>query len=81
MRKWFYVDITATCHEQVAVKAEDEESAKDVAGALVDAGTIDFTKADESAYGSISDSITVAEREFKRPPRAMRKFDGCKEVK
>ena len=76
MRKWFYVDITTTCHEQVAVKAEDEESAKDVACALVDAGTIDFAKANESAYGSICDSITIAEREFRRPPKAMRKFDG-----
>ena len=60
----------------------DEEAAKDIAGALVDAGTIDFSAASESAYGSISDSITVAEREFKRPPRAMRKFDGLRgEVK
>ena len=76
MRKWFYVDITTTCHERVAVKAEDEESAKDVAGALVDAGTIDFADANNSAYGPISDSITVAERE------AMRKFDGLRgEVK
>lgn len=81
MRKWFYVDITTTCHERVAVKAEDEE-AKDIAGALVDAGTIDFSAASESAYGSIDDSITVAEREFKRPPMAMRKFDGLRgEVK
>lgn len=66
MRKWFYVDITTTCHGRVAV----------IAGALVDAGTIDFSAASEFAYGSINDSITVAEREFKRPPRAMRKFDG-----
>lgn len=22
MRKWFYVDITTTCHERVAVKAK-----------------------------------------------------------
>lgn len=78
MRKWFYVDITTTCHERVAVKTEDEESAKDIAGALVDAGTIDFSAANESAYGSIHDSITVAEREFKRPPKAMRKFDGLR---
>lgn len=77
-RKWFYVDVTTTCHERVAVKAEDEEAAKDIAGALVDAGTIDFSAASESAYGSINDSITVAEREFKRPPRAMRKFDGLR---
>jgi hypothetical protein len=76
MRKWFYVDITTICHERVAVKAEDEKSAKDIAGALVDAGTIDFSEASEFAYGSISDSITVAEREYKRPPTAMRKFDG-----
>ena len=82
MRKWFYVDITTTCHERVAVKAEDEESAKDVAGALVDAGTIGFADANGSAYGSISDSITVAERELRRPPRTMRKFDGLRgEVK
>lgn len=78
MRKWYYVDITTTCHERVAVKAEDEEAAKDVAGALVDAGAIDFAEANNSAYGSINDSITVAEREFKRPPRAMRKFDGLR---
>lgn len=75
MRRWFYVDITTTCHERVAVKAEDEEDATDIVGTLVDAGTIDFAKANESAYGSISDSITIAEREFKRPPKAMRKFD------
>ena len=80
-RKWFYVDITMTGHERVAVKAEDEEDAKDIAGALVDAGTIDFSLASGSAYGSIDDSITVAEREFKRPPRTMRKFDGCQEVR
>lgn len=81
-RKWFYVDITATCHERVAVKAKDEEAAKDIAGALVDAGTIDVTEANSSVYGSVKDSITVAEREFKRPPRAMRKFDGLRgEVK
>jgi len=82
MRKWFYVDVLTTCYERVAVKAEDEEAAKDIAGALVDAGTIDFSAASESAYGSINDSITVAdEAGFKRPPRAMRKFDGCEEVK
>ena len=82
MRKWFYVDITTTCHERVAVKAEDEEQATDIAGALVDAGTIDFAKANKSAYGSINDSITVAdEAGYKRPPRAMRKFDGIREVK
>ena len=78
MRKWFYVDITTTCHERVAVKAEDEESAKDIAGALVDAGTIDFAEASNSAYGSIHDSIVVAERESMRPPMAMRKFDGLR---
>lgn len=82
MRKWFYVDITTMCHERVAVKAVSEEAAEDIAGALVDAGTIDFSAAGKSAYGSINDSITVAEREFKRPPRAMRKFDGLRgEVK
>lgn len=82
MKKWFYVDVTTTCHERVAVKAEDEESAKDVAGALVDAGTIDFAEANNSAYGPIRDSITVAERKFRRPPKAMRKFDGLRgEVK
>ena len=41
MRKWFYVDVLTTCYEQVAVKAEDEEVAKDIAGSLVDAGKID----------------------------------------
>lgn len=82
MRKWFYVDIMTTCHERVAVKAEDEESAKDIAGALVDAGMIDFAEANNSAYRLINDSITVAEREFKQPPKAMRKFDGLRgEVK
>lgn len=79
-KKWFYVDITTTCHERVAVKAEDEEAAKDFTGQLVDAGTIDFAEANGSAYGSINDSITVAEREFKRPPKAMRKFDELMEV-
>lgn len=82
MKKWFYVDITTTCHERVAVKAEDEEAAKDIAGALVDAGTIDFAEANNSVYGSIHDSITVAECELKHPPRVMRKFDGLRgEVK
>ena len=81
MRKWYYVDITTTCHERIAVKAEDEEAAEDIAGALVDAGTIDFSAANESAYGSINDSIKVAEREFKRPPKAMRKFNGLQEIK
>ena len=79
MRKWFYVDITTTCHERVAVKAEDEKSARDIAGALVDAGAIDFAEAGDSAYGSIDDSIVVAdEAGFKRPPKAMRKFDGLR---
>ena len=80
MRKWFYIDITTTCREWVAVKAKDETAAKDIAGALVDAGTIDFSAANKSAYGLIRDSITVAEREFKRPPKAMRRFDGLREV-
>lgn len=74
MKKWFYIDITTTCHERVAIKAEDEESAQNIAGSLVDAGVIDF------AYGSVDDSITVAEREFRQPPKAMRRFDGLKEV-
>ena len=26
MRKWFYIDITTTCHERVAVKARDEKA-------------------------------------------------------
>lgn len=82
MRKWFYVDITATCHERVAVKAEDEGSAKDIAGALVDDGTIDACEdAIVSAYGSVSESVAVGDPEPNRPPRAMRKFDGLKEVK
>ena len=54
--------------------------AKDIAGALVDAGTIDFSAANESAYGSICDSITVAGREYRQPPKAMRRFDGLREV-
>jgi len=81
MRKWFYVDVLTTCYEQVAVKAEDEEVAKDIAGSLVDAGKIDKSTAVKSAYGSANDTITIADRTFKRPPRAMRKFDGCEEVK
>ena len=81
MRKWFYIDITTTCHERVAIKAEDEESAKDIAGALVDVGTIDFSAANESVYGSICELITVAEREFRQPPKAMRRFDGLREIK
>ena len=80
MRKWFYIDITTTCHEQVAIKAEDEESAQNIAGALVDAGTIDFSAANESAYGAVNDSITVVERESGQPPKAMRRFDGLREV-
>ena len=51
MKRWFFVDITTTCHERVAVKAEDEQDAKDFATALVDAGTIDFANAGNSAYG------------------------------
>ena len=80
MRKWFYIDITTTCHERVAIKAEDEESAQNIAGALVDAGTIDVSAANESAYGWVNDSIIVAEREFRQPPKAMRRFDGLREV-
>ena len=80
MKKWFYIDITTTCHERIAVKARDEKAAKDIAGALVDAGTIDFSAANESAYGSICDSITVAGREYRQPPKAMRRFDGLREV-
>ena len=78
MKKWFYIDITTTCHERVAVKAKDEKAAKDIAGSLVDAGVIDFADASGSAYGSVNDSITVAEREFRQPPKAMRKFDGLR---
>lgn len=81
MRRWFYVDVTTTCHERVAVKAEDEEQAKDAVGSLVDNGTIDYTKAGNMVFGSVNDSITIAEREFKRPPKAMRKFDKGEEVK
>ena len=78
-RKWFYVDITTICHERVAVKAENEESAQDIAGALVDAGTINFADANDFAYGSISDTIEVVEPYAKHPPKAMRKFDGLRE--
>jgi hypothetical protein len=81
MKKWFYVDVTTTCHERIAVKAEDEENAKAFAEALVDAGTVDFAEANNSAYGSINDSFVVADEVgYKRPPRAMRKFDGVREV-
>lgn len=82
-RKWFYIDITATYHERVAVKAEDEESAKDMAGALIDAGMIDVREdAVASAYGSGGESVVVGDPEPSRPPRAMRKFDGLRgEVK
>ena len=80
MKKWFYIDVTTTCHERVAVKARDEKAAKDIAGSLVDAGVIDFADASGSAYGSVNDSITVAEREFRQPPKAMRRFDGLREV-
>ena len=81
MKKWFYVDVITTCYEQVAVRAKDEEAAKDIAGSLVDAGKIDKSTAVKSAYGSANDTITIAERDYERPPRAMRKFDGCEEVK
>ena len=81
MKRWFFVDITTTCHERVAVKAEDEQDAKDFATALVDAGTIDFANAGNSAYGSISDSIAVADEAGRvRPPKAMRRFDGVEEL-
>lgn len=75
MKRWFYIDITTTCHERVAVKAEDEEQAKDIAGILVDTGTINPARAAEYAHGSVNDSITIAERKFKRPPKSMRKFE------
>ena len=86
MKKWFYVDITMTCHERVAVKAASEEAAseeaaKDIVGALVDSESISFSTANKVAYGSVDDSIMVAEHKFKRPPKAMRKFDGLREVK
>lgn len=62
-------------------EAGDEENAKAFAEALVDAGTVDFAEANNSAYGSINDSFVVAdEAGYKRPPRAMRKFDGVREV-
>ena len=34
----------------------------------------------KAAYGSFGDSITIAEQKYDRPPPAMRKFDGMKEV-
>lgn len=75
MRKWFYVDVKSTWHECVAIRAKDEEEAKDIAGTLVDAGRIDESTAIKSVYGLANDSITIVEREFKRPPKAMRKFE------
>lgn len=57
------------------MKAEDEEQAKDIAGTLVDTGTINPARAYEFAYGSVDDSIMIAEHKFKRPPKAMRKFE------
>ena len=53
-KKWFYVDITTTCHERVAVKAVDEEEAKDIAGCFVDGGVIDFAKANEFVMSSVA---------------------------
>ena len=79
MKKWFYVDITTTCHELVAVKAEDEEQAKDIAASAVDDGTIDPLT--PGVYGSVNDEIAVAECEFKRPPKEMRKLDGHRGVR
>jgi sulfite reductase alpha subunit-like flavoprotein len=81
MKRWFFVDITTTCHERVAVKAADKEDAKDFAAALVDAGTIDFADAGKAAYGSVNDSIVVADEVGRgRPPNAMRQFDGVEEL-
>ena len=57
MRRWFYVDVVTTIHERVAVKAEDEEDAKDCARWHVDAGDFDFADAGDRAYGSITDEI------------------------
>ena len=37
-----------------------------------------FHKAVKSAYGSVNDSITIAERKYKLPPKSMRKFDGLR---
>lgn len=81
MKRWFYVDVKTTWHECVAIRAEDEEQAKDIAGSLVDAGKINKSTAIMSLYGQVNDSITIAECEVKRPCGAIRKFDGCKEVK
>lgn len=75
MRRWFYVDITTTCHERVVVKAKDEEQAKDIAGSLVDGGTISPMKANEYAYGSVNDSIVMADKHYHAPPKGMRKFE------
>lgn len=75
MRRWYYIDITMTCHERVAVRAEDEEQAKDIVGTLVDGGTINFSAANKSAYGSTDDSIVAADKHYHAPPRGMRKFE------
>jgi hypothetical protein len=75
MKKWFYVDVELMGRERIAVKARDEEQAKDIAGTLVDTGTINPARAYEFAYGSVDDSITIAEHKFKRPPKEMRKFE------
>ena len=76
MKRWYYVDVTTVCHERVAMKAEDEEDAKDMVETLVDAGEINPADASAMAYGSIDDSIVVAEPEYKRPPKGMRRFDS-----
>ena len=81
MKRWYYVDVTTTCHERVAVKAEDPEDAKDIVTNLVDDGTIDFAEAGNSSYGSINDSVSVDDVEPRRPPKRMRKFDGYTELK
>ena len=73
-KKWFYVDITTNCHEQVAVMAEDEEEAKSIAVMHVDSGDINFSEAADH-YGSISDEIAIADGFFKKPPKNMRRFD------
>lgn len=80
MKEWFYIDVTTTCRERIAVKAKDEMAAKDIAGALADSGVVGFTDAILSAYGSVGDSITVVGRESGQPPKAMRRFDGLREV-
>lgn len=74
MKKWFYVDIDETRHLRVAVKADDEELAKQYVEDLVDHGDIEMGDAADNPYGGETQSITTGDPEPHRPPKGMMRF-------